>query len=79
MSRTNRSVGVSLLTLFFAFGALTAFLTAVMLLSPGSILEPLWRLNPRAHHGFAALGFWAVLLMVAVALACTIAALGLWR
>lgn len=56
-----------------------ASLTVVMLLFPGSILEPLWRLNPRAHEGFATLGAWAVVLMLVVATACASAALGLWR
>ena len=79
ISRTARPVGVSLLTIFFAFGTVMAFLAAMMLLFPGSILEPLWRLNPRAHDTFAVLGFWAVLLMVAVALGCAITASGLWR
>ncbi len=54
-------------------------LAAFMLLFPGSMLEPLWRLNPHAREGFATLGHLAVLLMVAVFLACATAALGLWR
>lgn len=75
----NRPLGVTLLTLFFVFGTLMASLAAVMLSFPGSIMEPLWRLNPRAHEGFASLGFWAVLVMVLVATACAVAASGLWR
>jgi uncharacterized membrane protein (DUF2068 family) len=54
-------------------------LAAVTLLFPGSVLEPLWRLNPRARDGFAAMGSWAVLLMVLVCVACGMAALGLQR
>lgn len=79
MSCMSRPLGVSLLTVFFAFGALMASLTSVMLLFPGSILDTLWRLNQRAHESFTALGFWAVLLMIAVATACATAASGLWR
>lgn len=50
-----------------------------MLLFPDSVFEPLWQLNPPAHEGFASLGGWAVLLMLAVCLACVTAAAGLWR
>jgi uncharacterized membrane protein (DUF2068 family) len=54
-------------------------IAAVMLLSPGSPLDSLWRLNPHAHQGFASMGAWAVLLMAGVCVACTTAAIGLWR
>lgn len=50
-----------------------------MLLFPGTFLDSLWRLNPRAHEGFAMLGLWAVLLMVVVASACAATGFGLWR
>src|SRR5215813_13009167 len=63
MPCTARPFGVTLLSLFCVFGTLMASLTAVMLLFPGTILDLLWRLNPRAHEGFAMLGWWAVLLM----------------
>ena len=52
-------------------------ITVVMLLFPGSVLEPLWRLNPRAREGFGAIGLWAALLMAVVCAACGTAALGL--
>ena len=67
------------LSLFFVFGATMSGLAALMLLFPGSALEPLWRLNPKAHAGFTSLGPWAVLLMAAVCAACATAASGLWR
>ena len=38
--------------------------TVAMLMFPKSVLEPLWQLNFRAHEGFAAMGLWAVLLVV---------------
>ena len=56
-----------------------ASLAAIMLLFPGSVLEPMWRFNPHAREGFAAMGLWAVPLMVLVSSACAIAALGLWK
>ena len=79
MSHPSRSPGIVALALFFLFGMIMSGLAAVMLLFPGSALEPLWRLNPRAHEGFAVLGLWAVLLMTAVCVACARAALGLQR
>ena len=54
-------------------------LTTIMLLSPGSVLDALWRLNPQAQKGFAAIGAWALALMVVVCTACVVAAVGLWR
>jgi uncharacterized membrane protein (DUF2068 family) len=79
MSRTTRPKAITAISLFFVFGALTSGLSAVMLLFPGSRLDPLWHLNPRAHEAFAAMGGWAVLLMAAVCVACATAATGLWR
>jgi hypothetical protein len=79
MPRAKHPLGVTLLAIFFVFGILMASLSAFMLLFPGSFLDSLWRVNPRAHEGFAVLGLWAVLRMVAVASACATAAFGLWR
>ena len=79
MSHPSRSLGIVVLALFFLFGTIMSGLAAVMLLFPGSALQPLWRLNPRAREGLAAMGLWAVLLMAAVCEACATAALGLQR
>lgn len=79
MTNRGRPLGIGALSLFFAFGVAMSGLAAFMLLFPGSVLEPLWRLNPRARDGFAAMGAWAVLLMGIVCVACATAALGLWR
>jgi len=67
------------MALFFAFGAVASGLTLLLLLFPGSAIEPLWRLNPRAHAGFSTMGRWAMLLMATVCVACVIASIGLWR
>ena len=75
----NRPVGIAGLSLFFLFGATMSALAVVMLLVPGSAIEPLWQLNPRAREGFANMGIWAILLMAVVSAACATAALGLWR
>jgi hypothetical protein len=79
MPHAKRPLGVTLLVFFCIFGMLMASLSAFMLLFPGSFFDSLWRLNPRAHEGFAVLGLWAVLLMVIVASACATTAFGLWR
>ena len=71
--------GITALTFFFMFGAAMGGLAAVMLRFPGCGLDPLWRLNPRARDGFAAMGEWAVLLMAVVCVTCGTAALGLLR
>ena len=75
----TRPAGITALSAFFVFGACMSFISFVSLLFPGSFLEPMWQLNPRAHVAFAGMGAWAVVLMCAVSMACASAALGLWR
>ena len=78
-ARQDRPLGVALLAAFFAFGVAATSLSSFSLLWPGSPLEPIWRLNPRGHEGFRAMGPWAVVLLLAVGTACGGAAVGLWR
>ena len=75
----NRPAGVTALSIFFIFGACMSFIAFASLLFPGSFLEPVWRLNPRAREAFAGMGACAVVLMCFVSAACAAAALGLWR
>jgi hypothetical protein len=75
----TRPAGITALSVFFWFGASMSFLSFIALLFPGSFLEPMWRLNPRAREGFNSIGMWAIVLMCAVCLACASAAVGLWR
>ncbi|MGH9872106.1 MAG: DUF2127 domain-containing protein [Pyrinomonadaceae bacterium] len=80
--RTNaedRPAGIAGLTLLFLFGTAASFVSLVSLLSPGSFLEPIWRLNPRAREGFGAMGSWALVLMCVVCVASASTAIGLWR
>ena len=77
--RMPRSVGLILLCGFFVFGALMASLAFLALALPGGLLEPVWQLNPTAHRALAALGSWGVVMMGIVALACALAAIGLWK
>lgn len=50
-----------------------------MLLRPGTPLDVLWHLNPRARESFSAMGSTAIFLMFVVCAFCAIAAAGLWR
>src|SRR2546423_13013903 len=52
-------------------------LTIVMLAYPGTVLDPLWRLNPEARTAFRALGGWAFVVMTVVGAACAFSAIGL--
>ena len=79
MDQVRAPLGVKLLAGFFAFGAGMCLLTTLLLIFPGSALEPLWRLNPEAQRNFQAIGNWALLLMAVVGLACGFAAAGLAR
>ena len=75
----SRPVGITALSIFFLFGVCASFLSFLSLLWPGSLLEPMWRLNPRARVAFGGMGAWAVVLMGTVCAACAGAAVGLWR
>jgi hypothetical protein len=72
----RRPPGVTALAGLFAFGTLASGLSVVSLLNPGGSLEPMWRLNPRAHEAFSHMGIWAPLLLGSVCLACAASAYG---
>ena len=74
-----RPVGVVALVILFVIGTCASFLSAVSLIFPGSLLEPIWRLNPHARAGFSRIGAWAIVLMICVCIACCFTAVGLWR
>ena len=74
----RRPVDLILLCVFFLFGSLMAFISFLGLLLPGGFLEPIWQLNPQAHVALTGLSSWGVVLMLAVAIACALAAVGLW-
>jgi uncharacterized membrane protein (DUF2068 family) len=76
---TQRSRCHRWLAAFFAFGATMCALTVGLLLFPGSALDSLWRLNPDARLAFDSLGYWSLVLMLTVGIACLFAAIGLWR
>jgi hypothetical protein len=74
-----RPGGITALAIFFAAGALISLATFVSLMSPGGPLEPMWRLNPRAHESLGRGGAWSLVLMAAVSVGCGLAAFALWR
>jgi hypothetical protein len=72
----HRPFGVTALGLFFSFGVLASGLSWVSLLTPGGLLDPIWRLNPRAHEAFSHMGTWALLVLGVVCVACAASAFG---
>jgi hypothetical protein len=71
-----RPAGISALAVFFAAGALIALVSAMSLLVPASVLEPMWQLNPRAHSAFVKMRVWAPVLLITLSLACGTTACG---
>lgn len=78
-SGRSRPLGITLLVVFFAAGALIAWVTMLALAFPEGVLEPVWRLKPEARVQFAELGGWSIALMAVVGSACGMAAFGLAR
>ena len=70
---------ITALSIFFMMGAAISLTASISLLRPNSFLEPMWRLNPRAHENLSSLGLWAVALLGSVSLFCAAAAIGLWQ
>jgi uncharacterized membrane protein (DUF2068 family) len=71
--------GITLLAIFFTFGTCMCALTIVLLIFPGTMLDSIWRLNPKAHAAFQTIGWLSILLMAIVGTACALAAIGLAR
>jgi hypothetical protein len=69
--------GVNFLAAFFVFGTAMSGLASIGLLFPGSVLEPMWRLNPESRASLASLGPVGIGLMATVSMACAAAAYGL--
>jgi hypothetical protein len=74
--QAHRPLGVTALGLLFSFGVLASGLSWVSLLTPGGVLDPIWRLNPRAHEAFSHMGAWALLVLGLVCVACAASAFG---
>jgi hypothetical protein len=79
-SRPNRPPrAISGLGAFFLLGCGIALITSAALAFPGGLLDPIWRLNPRAHEQLWRMGPWALVLLLPVATACGFAGVGLLR
>jgi hypothetical protein len=72
-------IGIILLVIFFATGAVICTLVMLALAFPGGMLEPIWRLRPEARTEFGEFGNWSIALMAIVGAACGLAAFGLAR
>lgn len=79
MEREPLPIGIKLLVIFFAAGAVICSLVMLALAFPGGVLEPIWRLRPDARTDFQEMGTWAVALIAAVGAACGMSAFGLAR
>ncbi len=78
VARVSRPRAITALSVFFLFGAAMSFTASVSLLTSNTVIESMWRLNPRAHENLSSLGLWAVGLLATVSLCCLAAAIGLW-
>ena len=76
-ARRRRSVGITLLAIFFAAGAMFCLVTMLALAFPGGFLDSIWRLKPEARVQFHQIGNWSIALMAVVGAACGFAAIGL--
>ena len=79
MNTVRHPVGITLLIIFFAAGALICSIVMLALAFPGSPLEAIWRLRPDARTEFQEYGTWSIMLMAAVGAACGLSAFGLAR
>lgn len=79
MQTRRHPIGILLLILFFAAGAVICILVMLALAFPGSFLEIIWRLRPEVRDEFRDLGIWPIVLMAALGAACGLAAFGLAR
>jgi len=75
----TRPFVVTVLIVLFVIGVTASLISVISLTFPGSFLEPVWQLNPRAREGFAQMGGWSILLMSVVCVTCLLTAIGLWR
>lgn len=75
----KRPLGITALVGFFSIGTLISLTAAFSLLIPGSVLEPIWRINPQAREQFASIGGWSPVILFTVSLVCGAAARGCWR
>lgn len=79
MNTLRRPAIVTGLSVFFTLGAAVSGLSLLALLWPGGLLEPVWRLNPRARDQFATMGGRGPVLLAVVCVQCAAAAVGTFK
>jgi hypothetical protein len=79
MEQKRLPLGIKLLVIFFAAGALICSAVMLAVAFPGGVLEPLWRLRPDVRSEFQEIGVWSIAIMAAVGAACGLSAFGLAR
>ena len=79
MERKRLPVGIVLLVVFFAAGALICALVMLALAFPGGVFEWVWTLRPDARLELDEFGQWSIALMATVGAGCGLAAFGLAR
>ena len=67
------------LAVFFSLSAGATLASGMSLLTPGGLLEPMWRVNPGAREVFGRMGPAGPVLMATLSAASASAAAGLWR
>lgn len=75
----RRPKSISLLAAFLLAAAIIALVTGASLLRPGTALDRLWQLNPRAYGAFALLGCSAAGLLLLLSSITAAAGIGLLR
>jgi uncharacterized protein YndB with AHSA1/START domain len=78
MGLLRRPAFVSAIAVFFFVSAIFSLVVGGALVAPRSPLALVWRMKPQAHLDFASLGPLGVAMMLALAVATALTALGLW-
>jgi hypothetical protein len=74
--RTATFARLDAIGVFWLFGAVTACLAGITLGWPGTVLDRIWVLNPRAYHELAPFGRRVDILFLVLALALALAGMG---
>ena len=78
MGLLRRPAFISVIAVFFAVAAIFSLVVGGALVAPRSPLAVVWRMKPQAQLDFASLGALGVVLMLLLAAATALPALGLW-
>jgi len=76
VKRNNNDFGLITMGAFLLFGATMATLAGITLLFPGTVLDPVWRLNPVASEHLHQLGPVVAIAFIALAVVMLVVAIG---